>query len=251
MLDLLDTLLLPGRTPQLIEPALVSFIAAEEQEHHYDSKVKFYDALIGNPVYNRLIWGNWPSNYRDFCLTALNSAEQGPVLDVGCGSLVFTHKVYARYGDRPVLLLDRSLGMLLRAKERILEALGELPENLLFVHADALDLPFRDGSFNTLLSFGLLHIFDQPSRLLTEMLRVKTPEGNLFATSLVANNGLGQRYLGALKKAGEVGCVNSVGQLHQQLAEVSPHVRVGSIGNMAYVGLHPEHIDPRGWLSSR
>jgi len=238
MQELLSALCKEKCPAEEIEPAVFSFIPREQRTHHYDTKVGLYDALIGNPLYNRLVWGNWPANYRAFCLSALRAEGDGPILDVGCGSLVFTHRIYAGVADRPLLLLDRSLGMLLKGKERLMAQHGHIPNNVAFVHADALDLPFKSGTFSTIVSFGLLHIFEQPEALMAELMRARADDGDLFATSLVANNWLGKRYLRALQGAGEVGNVQDTEALLQRLVPHAPQLQANSIGNMAYLSLH-------------
>ncbi|WP_373033791.1 hypothetical protein, partial [Sulfurovum sp.] len=78
-----------------IDGGIYSAIDAPERTADYDTKVRLYDALIGNPLYNRLIWGNWPKEYDRFCREALADTPKGVVLDAGCGSLVFTADAYA------------------------------------------------------------------------------------------------------------------------------------------------------------
>ena len=56
-------------------------------------------------------------------LKALSSSSAGNVLDLGCGSLAFTAKVYSQYTERPVVLVDQSLKMLRMAKSRIMKLL--------------------------------------------------------------------------------------------------------------------------------
>jgi ubiquinone/menaquinone biosynthesis C-methylase UbiE len=247
MKELLNSLFKDDISLRKIESSVYSVIPEAQSEHHYDSKANIYDAIIGNSFYNRLFWGNPPDNYRAFCRTAVNSDNNGAILDVGCGSLVFTHKVYAAFTARPLILLDRSLSMLLKGKQRLLSSLGKIPDNIVFVHADALSLPFKSGALKTVISFGLLHIFEKPEVLLTELMRIRSEDGSLFATSLVANNRLGEWYLTSLKRAGEIGNVQSDNQLYGHLSSHYPQLQLNSIGNMAYIGLQARHVEPASW----
>ena len=76
---------------------------------------------------------------------ALKSGE-GPFLDVGSGSAVFAAEAYAR-ASRPLVLVDRSIGMLQAARDRIAKlAGGALPDRITLLQVDAIDLSFRSGS---------------------------------------------------------------------------------------------------------
>lgn len=77
------------------------------------------------------------------------------MLCVGCGSLVLTNQVYSQCTNSPIVLLYRSLGMLVKGNHRLLNDLGDIPDNIIFVQRDVRDLPFKDDSFGTALSFGM------------------------------------------------------------------------------------------------
>ncbi|MBA4368811.1 MAG: hypothetical protein C0403_14385 [Desulfobacterium sp.] len=77
------------------------------------------------------------------------------MLDLGCGSLAFTAKTYIQYSERPAILVDQSLKMLRIAKSRLIKINGTVPNNIVFLHADALRLPFYEKSFNTIIAENL------------------------------------------------------------------------------------------------
>lgn len=54
----------------------------------------FYDLVLCNRFYNRLVWGYSITDYASLTRDALESTN-GWVLDAGCGSLAFTAKTYA------------------------------------------------------------------------------------------------------------------------------------------------------------
>ncbi len=214
---------------------IYSVIDASERTADYDTKVGLYDALIGNPLYNRIIWGNWPKEYDRFCREALADSPKGVVLDAGCGSLVFTADAYADAENSFIVLLDRSIEMLKKGQERLRERMGTVPEHIVFVQGNIFDLPFLDALFDTVVCFGLLHMFDEKEKLLAELNRVKKPQGKLYLTSLVGNSWLGKAYLEQLQKAGEVGTIYTSDSLKNELAKILPACEMKSIGNMAYV----------------
>jgi len=218
-----------------VEEGIFSSLAPDKRTSSYDTKVNAYDLVVGNAVYNRFIWGNWPSRYAAFCREALTSTPGGVYLDAGCGSLVFTAREYAEADNRLIILLDLSVGMLRKGRERIEKLRGGVPENIIFIQADIFDLPIYDDSVDTVASFGMLHVFGEQMRLLAELERVKKSGGQTFLSSLVGNNAIGRKYLELLKNAGEVAVCHSSGSLDGMLSGASPGYDVATVGNMAYV----------------
>ena len=224
------------KTQPLDEISEGIFTCLDKTDRHssYDNKVKAYDRLVGNSLYNRLVWGNWPAAYRDFCRQSLQSAAGGVVLDAGCGSLVFTAGEYAHAQHRLIVLLDRSLGMLEQGRDRIKKLRGHLPRNIILLQGDIFNLPFRDHVFDAVSSFGVLHMFENKAGMIAELERVKRDGGRLFFSSLVGNNALGKKYLDVLKNAGEVATGHSSESLENIIAQMPRAYRLHSIGNMAY-----------------
>jgi ubiquinone/menaquinone biosynthesis C-methylase UbiE len=217
-----------------VREGIFSALGEAERGSDYDSKVAAYDAVVGNRFYNRIVWGNWPSNYHDFCKSALSMSPDGAVLDAGCGSLVFTANAYAEANNSLIVLLDRSLGMLEKGKKRLTEICGSIPDHIVFIQGDIFKLPFRNFSFDSVVSNGVIHIFDDKERILTELERVKSTRGIVSFSSLVGNNRLGRMYLSALRKSGEVATVHSSKSLSEQLQKTPFKYELTSIGNMAY-----------------
>jgi ubiquinone/menaquinone biosynthesis C-methylase UbiE len=103
---------------------------------------------------NRVVWGGSIAAYREFASEALASGT-GPMLDAGGGSAVFSAGV-CRRASRPLVLIDRSVGMLASASGRL-----EGPPAAL-VHADLSDLPFAPGSVTTVDCFTMLNVLEDP-----------------------------------------------------------------------------------------
>ena len=165
----------------------------------YDAQAASYDKIISNRLYNKIMWGNCPRNYTDFCLKGLNNHQYGTLADIGCGTLSFTSKAYAEHCSKDILLCDLSMEMLSIGKVR-LESVCDDSSGINFLRADALDLPMKAGSIQTLFSFGLFHIFTNPSRLIQETARVLKPDGTVYLTSLCTDRKWSAKYLSFLHK---------------------------------------------------
>lgn len=105
--------------------------------------------------------------WRKVVLEAVAAAPGEAVLDIAAGTGTSSEP----YADRGVHVVpaDFSLGMLQVGKRR--------RADLAFTAADALHLPFADGSFDAVtMSFGLRNVSD-PSAALREFARVTKPGG--------------------------------------------------------------------------
>lgn len=225
------------KTSNLLEVSegIFSVLDESRQQSGYDGHVLAYDAIAGNRFFNRLLWGNWPSNYTRFCQNSLDHSPNKPVLDAGCGSLVFTAAAYANSNQQPVVLLDRSLGMLKRARERLERITGTTNDNVIFLQGDVFDLPFKDNAFGTVISHGLLHMHDGKAGIFSELERVKAKDGLISATSLVNNKGLGRRYLNRLENAGQIAKNIDSKSLDELLTSRPVNYTLRTHGNVAYI----------------
>jgi ubiquinone/menaquinone biosynthesis C-methylase UbiE len=169
-----------------------------ERASAYDRHARAYDRLIGNRLYNRVVWNASTASYASFAAAAVADGD-GPLLDVGCGTALFTAASYRSTG-RPVVLVDRSLGMLTRPAARLAET---DPDRLAFVHAGLFDLPFRPGAFATMACHGLLHLFDDPGRVLRVLRGQAAQGGSVYATSPLGQTPLVRQVLRLLHRAGE------------------------------------------------
>lgn len=212
---LLSELLLDGHRARPAGEGIWSVLPANAPGQRYDRRAAMYDRVVGSAIYNRLLWGSSPQSYSAFAQRAMRSAS-GPLLDAGSGSLVFTAEVYART-ERPLVLVDRSIGMLEAARARLLRVAGRVPDGVVLLQGDLFDLPFRPGSFATVLCMGMLHLFEDVSGVVSELVRVAAPGGQLFLTSLVAEQTIGKRYLALLHRAGEVARPRTQAQLLAEL----------------------------------
>ncbi len=218
-------LLAAGRTLRPAGDGVASALPADDEGAPYDRKAAVYDRVVGARAYNRVIWGTSTTAYRKFASEALASGT-GPMLDAGCGSAVFTAGVYRR-ASRPLVLVDRSIGMLVRAHGRLDGAPAAL------VQADLSDLPFAPGSFTTVGCFAMLHVLDDPWSALAALWRQVAPGGRILASMLITDRALGGAYLRVLQRAGEVGPPASLAELtaaaRQALGDSAAVDRTGSM----------------------
>lgn len=200
----LSSLLLENITLRPVEPHIYSVYPREGHTNTYDRIWPFYDLVMGNRYYNRILWGYRIADYSSFCHDSLASSSDGWVLDAGCGSLVFTSNTYAGYSKRPVVLLDASLQMLRAAKSRLSRLNGNVPANMAFLHGDVLQLPFKPGSFRTILSMNVLHVLPNINTVLSELKNALADGGTIALTSLIANDRFGDLYPKLLSKTGQL-----------------------------------------------
>jgi ubiquinone/menaquinone biosynthesis C-methylase UbiE len=95
-------------------------------------------------------------------------------LDVGCGTGNRSMKIAQHYGVREFVGLDGSTASLAVAREVARE---EGFDRFTPVEGNVLELPFEDGEFDVVVSWGVLHHTSDPFRGLSEMVRVCRPGG--------------------------------------------------------------------------
>jgi ubiquinone/menaquinone biosynthesis C-methylase UbiE len=201
----LSSMLLDNFTLRAVEPHIYSVLPDNKSGNVYDTQFGFiYDWIACNSIYNRLIWGYSVQIFSKIANDALRSSPAGNVLDLGCGSLAFTAKVYSQYTEQPVVLVDQSLKMLRMAKSRLMKQNGKVPDSLVFLHADALQLPFQENIFNIILSENLLHCLGDTGTLLNQMKTIITKNGKMYFTTLVRTNRFADKYLEALADSGKL-----------------------------------------------
>ena len=230
----LSKVILRDLKPRLVEPHIYTLNSTDDIDSGYDVWGGVYDLVACNRLYNRLIWGYWVSEYHAFCYDALNASSTGWVLDAGCGSLAFTAGTYLKYSERPVVLMDNSIKMLKLAKSRLIKLNGKVPDNMVFLHGDVLQLPFKSKSFGTIVSLNVLHAVEEAKKMLQGMQFVLHDGGVMSLTTLVENKRYADRYL---RKLGEAGALvsRSSNQLITLFSELDIPVNYKLIGNLAFI----------------
>ena len=227
--------LIPGSINiRQVEPHIYSVYSKGEHTNIYDKTSIFYDLVVSNRFYNQVMWGYRTSEFLSFCHDRLASSTEGCVLDIGCGSLVFTARAYAGYPERPVVFSDESIKMLRAAKSRLKKLNGSIPSNMVFLHADAQQLPFNPRSFHTIISMNMLHVLQDIKRVILGMENVLDDGGTMSFTSLILNNRFGDRYLKLLGRMGQV-VPRTPTQLLSTFTELGISVEYHVKGNMMFI----------------
>jgi len=105
------------------------------------------------------------------------------ILDLACGTGIYTRPWAKKLAQGFAVGLDISKPMLSYA---VAKAEEEAIENILYVHASALTIPFPDGSFDRVNCCGALHLFPNIGKVLGEIHRVMNP-GGIFTTESARN----------------------------------------------------------------
>ncbi len=200
----------------------------------FDRLAKMYDRLIRSRLYNRIAWGTSPQAYEKFAQSVYRHQPQS-ILDAGCGSMAATAEVHSQ-SDGWVVGMDTSLPMLRLANQR-LRALNA--KNVLLLVGSVEDIPFKPGSFDSVLFMGMAHLFSDQSCVMDELKRVAKPSGHLYLSSLIqSRRTFGNSLLAKLKQKGEVHSIRTVEEFISFLKPPQkPDLQVE--GNMLFVSTKP------------
>ncbi len=218
-----------------IEPHIYSLIQDSDSTNFFDKMAHFYDVVICNPLYNRLMWGYSTKNYGPLTHDALTSSREGWILDAGCGSLAFSAETYMKYSERPIVFLDHSLELLRIAKARLVKLNGNVPANMVFLQGDALHLPFKPKCFNTMISLNLLHVLNDVKKVLLGLRKALAEKGTMSFTTLVKNNRRADKYLEMMLKKTSGVAPRDMGQLNAVFDELGMPIKYNITGNMAFI----------------
>ena len=234
--ELLKEVVAEEHSVRLIEEDIYSVLPDTSVSHHYDKRASLYDSVVSTRLYNFVMWGTSPGDYVQFARDALNSSSQGVFLDAGCGSMLFTARIYAR-SNRYIVAFDQSLAMLRRARQRLRKISGCVPEHIRLLQADLIDLPFRRKSFRTVLCLNVLHQFADAMALVSGLTALLSDNGNLYLTSLISNNrAIGDWYLNALHRTGEFVRPRNEPELRELFVnDFGQRIRFREKGNMAFI----------------
>jgi ubiquinone/menaquinone biosynthesis C-methylase UbiE len=122
---------------------------------------------------------------QDVVLRVANLVDGATVLDLACGSGIYTRPIACRVRAGTVVGLDLSLPMLRYASRRV-EAEGL--HNVVLIHGTALQLPFPPDRFDLVNCCGALHLFPDVPHVVGEVQRVLKP-GGCFTVAAVRQRG--------------------------------------------------------------
>jgi len=132
----------------------------------FDIWSRFYDA----PLVQRLTY----KPEHDAVMRGLRRVAHERVLDLACGTGLLAARIGRELPSTEVVGCDFSRGMLTQAAENTRRA----P----LVQGSALALPFRDASFDAIVSTEAFHWFPDQDAALRECLRVLVPKGRLLVS---------------------------------------------------------------------
>lgn len=119
-------------------------------------------------------WSRYILDTLSFLKTWAQIAPTDTVLDVACGTGEFERLILAENPTQSIVGVDISENMLAIAQQKL-----QAYPNVSFQTATASALPFRDDSFDVIVSASSFHYFDDPKVALTEMKRVLKPNGKV------------------------------------------------------------------------
>jgi ubiquinone/menaquinone biosynthesis C-methylase UbiE len=119
--------------------------------------------------------GAWSRLAGEQFLGWLSPAKGGRWLDVGCGNGAFTELLFERCAPASAKGIDPSEAQLAYARQRFASRPAE------FVKADAMALPFPDGSFDAAVMPLVIFFVPEPAQGVAEMARVTAPGGLVAA----------------------------------------------------------------------
>lgn len=107
----------------------------------------------------------------------LSMSQGDKVLDLACGPGNFSRSFAGKVGPKGLVVgLDASDTMLSRAcADTAAQEVGSLG----FIRGDAGEMPFEDGTFDSVCCFLALHLFPDPFAALSESARVLAPGGRI------------------------------------------------------------------------
>ncbi len=107
---------------------------------------------------------------------------EGRVLDVGCGFGATSLVLAREFPESEQVGIDLSDPLLEMARSKAKEMNTRRPVR--FERADVQEIPFEEDSFDVLLNLNMVHLVEDPERMLAEMERVLRPGGFLFLADL-------------------------------------------------------------------
>ena len=135
-----------------------------------ESEITFFDSHGAADAYD--VFTPATNEYLIDAFVRLSGLPPGSrVVDLGCGSGVFTNVLHQRGYRCSGLDLSPNLIAIARAKFSGID----------FVEGDIERLPFPDGSFDGVLLSGVLHHLPDPSRCAAEVFRILRPRGKFVA----------------------------------------------------------------------
>ncbi|MEM7021722.1 MAG: class I SAM-dependent methyltransferase [Pseudomonadota bacterium] len=145
---------------------------SEEVRRHYATSRNLAARGSLQAKYATVDWFGWLTD-------TMRLPADADILDVGCGPAWFWRNQADRVPPGLCLtMIDTSPGMIAEAKANLATT-----KRIDAAVADAIALPFADGSFDVVLLLHVLYHVGDPRKALTEARRVLRPRGRVFAST--------------------------------------------------------------------
>jgi ubiquinone/menaquinone biosynthesis C-methylase UbiE len=108
--------------------------------------------------------------------------QQGRIIDVGCGSGATNLVLAERFPLAEVVGIDLSEPLLRLARDDA--AKTKFRDRITFEKADVQQIPCDDDSFDVVINTNMVHLVENPVRMLDEIERVLAPDGHIFIVDL-------------------------------------------------------------------
>eukprot|EP01023_Acetabularia_acetabulum_P035014 TRINITY_DN3296_c0_g1_i6.p2 TRINITY_DN3296_c0_g1~~TRINITY_DN3296_c0_g1_i6.p2 ORF type:complete len:190 (-),score=18.82 TRINITY_DN3296_c0_g1_i6:364-933(-) len=116
----------------------------------------------------------------------LSDVKGGTLLDVSCGSGLFTRRFLTSQEFKKVIAIDFSESMLRETKQRIQnQAASQYIDDVQLIRADVGRLPFKSSSFSAIYSGAAIHCWPSPQQAFTEISRILKPGGVFVASTFL------------------------------------------------------------------
>ncbi|WP_020586381.1 methyltransferase domain-containing protein [Desulfobacter curvatus] len=157
-------------------PVVNGIIDLLPEEKRDDNDNSEYDTISGllynlwvmNPIIISFAWGIGALTTL-FKMKRLLEIPGGWILDVPCGTGIFSTSVYKSKPASKFIAMDYSMGMLKAAQKK---ARSKNIRNVIFIRADVGNLPFKDNSIDGSFSMAGFHAFPDPNKAALEIGRI-------------------------------------------------------------------------------
>ncbi len=159
-------------------------------DHLFKKESSLYDdVLTGRVWYTRLMnYIFWHTrdhiDSANLVFSMLPNNFNGKMLDVPCGTGVFTKDVYLAHPKAQIECLDYSAEMIERFRKALSKS-GSSSSHISFMRGDVGALPYEDESFDLVVSMNGIQCFPEKDRALQEMKRVLKKGGLLIGSAYV------------------------------------------------------------------
>ncbi len=108
--------------------------------------------------------------------------KNGKILDSGCGPGLTIIELAKKFTACEFVGIDLSEPLLEIAENK--NQKEKLNERVKFLKANVRDIPFLDNYFDFVININMLHLVEEPVKMINEIERVLKPEGFFFITDL-------------------------------------------------------------------